>query len=206
MKDFDFQGKKVLVRVDFNVPLDKTYQVTDDTRIRGALPTIKHIVDHGGVAILMSHLGRPMKKLKEDESLDTRAIYFKTCGQSIVRVNRKGSCICKSNDWRFSEENHRCAVSLGSIVLLENTRFHKEEKKGEEAFAQQLAELGDIYINDAFGSAHREHASTATVAKYFDADSKSFGFLMEKEIENANRVLNDPARPLNRYHWGSKSV
>ena len=203
MKDFDFQGKKVLVRVDFNVPLDKAYQVTDDTRIRGALPTIKHIVEQGGVAILMSHLGRPMKKLKEDGSVDTGRFTLKhvvpRLSELIGReVTFAGATIGEEVKELIAKQ------APGAVVLLENTRFHKEEKKGEETFAKALADLGDLYINDAFGSAHREHASTATVAKFFDASSKSFGFLMEKEIENANRVLNNPARPLTAIIGGAK--
>lgn len=203
MKDLNFQGKKVLVRVDFNVPLDKAYNVTDDTRIRGALPTIQHIVNNGGIAILMSHLGRPMKKLNEDGSINVERFTLKHVVSKLSEL--------LDQEVTFANETIGDSVKTmieaqepGSVVVLENTRFHKGEKKGDETFAKGLAELADIYINDAFGSAHREHASTATVAKYFDANTRSFGFLMEKEIKNANKVLHDPARPLTAIIGGAK--
>ncbi len=203
MNNLNFQGKKVLVRVDFNVPLDEQYHVTDDTRIKGALPTIKHIINGGGIAILMSHLGRPMKKLKEDGSIDKERFTLKhvvpklseLLGKEVTFIDEAVGPKVKDT---IDQQNP------GDVVLLENTRFYKGEKKGDETFAQHLSELADIYINDAFGSAHREHASTATVAKYFAAGAKSFGFLMEKEIENANRVLNDPERPLTAIIGGAK--
>lgn len=201
--NFDFNGKKVLIRVDFNVPLNKAYEVTDDTRIKGALPTIKHILDNGGAAILMSHLGRPMKKLKEDGTVDVERFTLKHVVSRLSALLGKEVKFC---DETIGEKATKMAAELqaGEVLILENTRFNKGEKKGDEEFAKGLAALADIYINDAFGSAHRAHASTTTVAQFFPAGSKSFGFLMQKEIENANKVLNEPARPLTAIIGGAK--
>ena len=201
--NLDFNGKKVLIRVDFNVPLNSEFQITDDTRIRGALPTIKHILDHGGAAILMSHLGRPMKKLKEDGSIDREKF---TLNHVCAHLSEKLGVPVQFCDETVGEKAQKMAAALqpGEVLVLENTRFNKGEKKGEEAFAKQMADLADLYINDAFGTAHRAHASTTTVAQYFDSNAKSFGFLMQKEIENANKVLNDPARPLTAIIGGAK--
>ncbi|MEN0007046.1 MAG: phosphoglycerate kinase [Bacteroidota bacterium] len=199
----DFAGKKALVRVDFNVPLDKAYQITDDTRIRAALPTIKHILEQGGSAILMSHLGRPGKKLKEDGSIDVERF---TLNHIVAHLSDLLGVDVQFAAQTVGEATTKLAAALqpGQVLLLENTRFNTGEKKGEVAFAKQLAELGDVYVNDAFGSAHREHASTATVAQFFTPADRSFGFLMEAEIKNANRVLNSPERPLTAIIGGAK--
>ncbi len=201
--NFDFKGKKVLIRVDFNVPLNSQYEVTDDTRIRGALPTIQHVLDNGGAAILMSHLGRPMKKLKEDGSVDVEKF---TLHHVVSRLSELLNKEVKFCDETVGEKASQMASELqpGEVLLLENTRFHPGEKNGDEALAKALAQLGDLYLNDAFGSAHRAHVSTTTVAKFFDAGQKGFGFLMNKEIENANKVLHDPDRPLTAIIGGAK--
>ena len=203
MNHLNFEGKNVLVRVDFNVPLDKEFNITDDTRIRGALPTIKHIIDAGGKAILMSHLGRPLKKLKEDGSIDVEKF---TLHHVVAHLSSLlGKPVTFVNETVGDQAKDAVAnLGNGDVLVLENTRFNKGEKKGDESFAQELADLADIYINDAFGTAHRAHASTTTVAQYFEHSAKSFGFLMQKEIENANKVLNNPARPLTAIIGGAK--
>ncbi|MDZ7880006.1 MAG: phosphoglycerate kinase [Saprospiraceae bacterium] len=191
----DFNGKKVLVRVDFNVPLDKkTFAITDDTRMRAALPTIKKILESGGAVILMSHLDRPLKKLKEDGSLDIERFTLRHLVGHLT--NLLGCPVDFANDCIGNEAIEKtAALPSGSVLLLENTRFHKGEEKGDKEMATKLATLGDIYINDAFGTAHRAHASTATIAHFFDKNHKAFGYLMEAEITNAERVLNHAQRP-----------
>ncbi|MEL7122989.1 MAG: phosphoglycerate kinase [Bacteroidota bacterium] len=201
--NFDFNNKKVLIRVDFNVPLNSNYEVTDDTRIRGALPTIKHVLDNGGAVILTSHLGRPMKKLKEDGTVNVEKFTLKHVVERLSSLLDKPVQFCGETVGSKASEA-AAKLKAGEVLLLENTRFIKGEKKGDEAFAKQLSELADIYINDAFGSAHRAHVSTTTVAQFFDASAKSFGFLMQKEIENADRVLNNPERPLTAIIGGAK--
>lgn len=201
--NLDFNGKKTLVRVDFNVPLDKAYHITDDTRIRAALPTIKHILANGGSAILMSHLGRPSKKLKEDGSIDIERF---TLSHVVPHLSDLLGVTVKFCEETVGDKASAAAAGLGAgeVLILENTRFNKGEKKGDEAFAKQLAGLADLYVNDAFGSAHRAHASTTTVAQFFGQDQKSFGFLMQNEIENATKILNDPERPLTAIIGGAK--
>lgn len=167
--NLDFNGKKTLVRVDFNVPLDKAYHITDDTRIRAALPTIKHILANGGSAILMSHLGRPSKKLKEDGSIDIERF---TLSHVVPHLSDLLGVTVKFCEETVGDKASAAAAGLGAgeVLILENTRFNKGEKKGDEAFAKQLAGLADLYVNDAFGSAHRAHASTTTVAQFFGQD------------------------------------
>ena len=199
----DFNNKKALVRVDFNVPLDKSYQITDDTRMRSALPTIKYILDNGGAAILCSHLGRPLKKLKEDGSIDVERFTLRHLVDHLAELTGATVKFCEETVGPKATEMAE-ALQPGEILLLENTRFVAGEKKGDEAFAKELAALGDVYINDAFGSAHRAHVSTTTVAEFFPDEAKSFGFLMEKEIENASRVLNHPEHPFTAIVGGAK--
>ncbi len=203
MEHLKFADKKVLIRVDFNVPLDKSFNVADDTRIRGALPTIKHVIDEGGRVVLMSHLGRPQKKLNEDGSIDRERF---TLRHVVGRLSELLGQPIYFIEETVGEDVAATVNQLknGEVLLLENTRFHAGEKKGDEAFAAALAGLADIYINDAFGSAHRAHVSTTTVAKHFDQQSKSFGFLMQQEIKHADKVLNDPARPLTAIIGGAK--
>jgi len=201
--DINVQGKKALVRVDFNVPIDGEGNITDDTRMQRALPTLNHLLDQGASLILMSHLGRPQKKLKDDGSINvdkyTLRLIVKHLANLLGRpVKFASSCV--------GQEATTMSHSLGpgEVLLLENTRFHKGESKGDEDFAKELASLADVYINDAFGTAHRAHASTTVVAKHFDTGSKSFGLLMESEIKHANKVLHDPARPLVAITGGAK--
>ncbi|MFN4082640.1 MAG: phosphoglycerate kinase [Bacteroidia bacterium] len=200
--NINFSGKKALVRVDFNVPLDKQYHVTDDARIRAAIPTIKKILNDGGSVILMSHLGRPLKKLKEDGTVDYEKHTLKhtvsvTSALLGKEVKFAGDCIGK--------DAFDMAANLkpGEVMLLENLRFYKEEEKGDEAFAEKLSKLGDIWVNDAFGTAHRAHASTAVIAKFFN-NAKCFGYVMAKEIENAQKVMQHAERPFTAITGGAK--
>lgn len=197
----DFKGKKALVRVDFNVPLDSNFHITDDTRIRGALPTIRHILNQGGSAILMSHLGRP--KVQPDGSIDKKKFTLRHLVGHLSGLLGVEVQFC---DELVGEKATKMAAALqpGQVLILENTRFEPGETKGNEALARQLAGLADVYVNDAFGTAHRAHASTTTVAQFFDKGAKDFGFLMEAEIENAYKVLNNPQRPLTAIIGGAK--
>ncbi|MBK8877276.1 MAG: phosphoglycerate kinase [Haliscomenobacter sp.] len=203
MKHIDFQNKKVLVRVDFNVPLDKSYQITDDTRIRAAVPTLNYILNNGGAAILMSHLGRPEDKLLPDGSINVEKFTLRHLVPHLSELLARPVQFCPEF---VGDEAAKMAAALkpGEVLLLENTRFLKGESKGDEALARQLAKMGDAYVNDAFGSAHRAHASTTTVAQFFGPEAKGFGFLMNDELENANRVLNNPERPLTAIVGGAK--
>lgn len=200
MLDFsktNFEGRKVIMRVDFNVPLDQDFNVGDDTRIQGAVPTIQKILSDGGSVVLMSHLGRPKDGPSEKYSLKHLIPYLKNVfGNDKVKfVN---DCI--------SEESFQLSSKLnsGDLLLLENLRFYKEEEKGDVEFAQKLSKHGDTYINDAFGTAHRAHASTATIAHYFDSSHKGFGLLMNAEIENAELVLNKSVSPVTAIVGGAK--
>lgn len=193
---FDFKGRKALIRVDFNVPLDKaTFAVTDDTRIRAAIPTIKKILNDGGSVILMSHLGRPKEGPEEKYSLKHTLPTVST----LLGVN-----VQFANDCVGAEAEAAAAgLKPGEVLLLENLRFHKAEEKGDAAFAQQLAKLGDFYVNDAFGTAHRAHASTAVIAQYFP-DARCFGFVMSGELESVNKVLNGAQKPFTAIMGGAK--
>jgi phosphoglycerate kinase len=191
---FNFNGRKALVRVDFNVPLDKDLHITDDTRIRSALPTIQKILADGGSVILMSHLGRP--KGREDH-LSLKHLVPHLSMLTGKNVKFAPDCI-------GPEAEQLCAALLpGEIAILENLRFHKEEEAGDGSFAQALSKLGDVYVNDAFGTAHRAHASTAVMARYFH-DNKLFGYLMEKEVESINKVLNGGEKPVTAIIGGAK--
>lgn len=193
---YDFAGKRALVRVDFNVPLNKeTLEITDDTRIRAALPTIKHILENGGSVVLASHLGRPKEGPEDKFSL--RHIVGRIEELLGKPVKFAADCVGASA-YDMSKR-----LQPGEILLLENVRFYKQETAGTESFAEQLAQHGDVYVNDAFGTAHRAHASTTVVAKFFPHD-KLFGFLLEKEIESVNRVLNSDEKPLTAIVGGAK--
>ncbi len=193
--NYDFSGKKVLVRVDFNVPLNDKYEITDDTRIRAALPTINRILDGGGMPVLMSHLGRPKDAYEEKFSLK----------HIVPRLSELLGRPVKFAPDCIGPETEELAASLqpGEVLLLENLRFHKEEKKGDEEFAAQLARLADVYVNDAFGTAHRAHASTTIVAKFFPED-KMFGYLIENELKHMDKVLHNPEHPFTAIMGGAK--
>jgi phosphoglycerate kinase len=193
---YNFGGKRALVRVDFNVPLDKeTMEVTDDKRIRAALPTIQHILSAGGSVILLSHFGRP--KEGPEEKFSVKHI-IKTIEKNIGKsVKFAADCIGKDAVDQSSK------LQPGEVLLLENVRFYAEETKGDEAFAEKLAALGDCYVNDAFGAAHRAHASTTQIAQFFPND-KMVGFLMKSELESARKVLNHAERPFTAIVGGAK--
>lgn len=196
ISSYDFKNKRALVRVDFNVPLNKeTMEVTDDTRIRAALPTIKHILENGGSVVLMSHLGRPKEGPEDKFSL--RHIVGRI-EQLLGKTIKFASDCVGASAYEMS-----AALQPGEVLLLENVRFYKQETAGTEAFAQDLAKHGDCYVNDAFGTAHRAHASTTVVAKSFPND-KMFGFLLEAEIESVDRVLNSTDKPLTAIVGGAK--
>ena len=194
ISSYDFSGRRALVRVDFNVPLNDQFEVTDDTRIRAAVPTIKHILAGGGSVVLMSHLGRPKGVDPQFSLRHIVSTVEKLIGQTVMFAE---DCI--------GDAALQLTANLesGKVVLLENLRFHKEEEKGDEFFAGQLAENGDVYVNDAFGTAHRAHASTAIIARFFPHD-KMFGFLMENEVLNVERILNSKDKPVTAIVGGAK--
>ena len=192
--DYNFNGKKALIRVDFNVPLDQAYKITDDTRIRAALPTINKILKDGGSAILMSHLGRP--KSGPEEKFSLKHLIPHLSEKLGKKVHFAEDCVGSP------AEKVAATLQPGDVLLLENLRFHRQETKGDRDFAQSLAKLGDVYVNDAFGTAHRAHASTAIVAEFFD--DKVAGFVMQAELENANRVLQQGEKPLTAIMGGAK--
>lgn len=194
----NFGGKKALVRVDFNVPLNDAFQVTDDNRMRAALPTIKKILNDGGSVILMSHLGRPKEGPTNKFSLSHIVAHLQSLIGTDNRVIFANDCI---GETATKASN---ALEAGQVLLLENLRFYKEEEKGDAVFAEKLSRLGDIYVNDAFGTAHRAHASTAIIADYFDADKKMFGLLMESEVASAEKVLLQSEKPFTAIIGGAK--
>ena len=215
IKDFNFAGKKAIVRVDFNVPLDENGKITDDTRIRGALPTLKYILDEGGALIIMSHMGKPKGKVQAKFSL----------GQIKDAVAAALGCPVQFAEDCAKAQAQAAALKPGEVLLLENLRFYPEEEgkpvgiekedpayeeakkemKGrQKEFAKALASYADCYVMDAFGTAHRKHASTAVIADYFDADNKMLGFLMEKEVAAVDAILKDIKRPFVAIMGGSK--
>lgn len=194
LSNFDFKNKKALIRVDFNVPLDENFTVTDASRIEAAKPTIDAILGQGGSVILMSHLGRP--KGKEDQ-YSLKHILKKT--SEILGVTVQFAADCRGQIAKDAANK----LKVGEVLLLENLRFYPEEEAGDVAFAEELASLGDIYINDAFGTAHRAHASTTIIAQFFPT-AKCFGLLMAREIESLNKVLKDSKKPVTAVLGGSK--
>lgn len=195
ISDFNFSNKKAIIRVDFNVPLNEQFQVTDDNRITAAKPTIDKIVNDGGVAILMSHLGRPKNGPEDQFSLK----HIVSKAEEVL-----GKKITFVSDSIGSEVEKTVAnAQPGDIILLENLRFYKEEEAGDKSFAEKIAKLGDIYVNDAFGTAHRAHASTTIIADFFP-ENKCFGYLLAKEIESIDKVLNDSQKPVVAVLGGSK--
>jgi phosphoglycerate kinase len=212
---FNFAGKKAIVRVDFNVPLDENGNVTDDTRIRGALPTLKKVLADGGAVIMMSHMGKPKGKVNPKLSLSQ--IVGKVSERLGVQVKFAADC--------GNAEAEAAALKAGEALLLENLRFYPEEegkpvgvekgtpefdeakkamKESQKNFAKKLASYADVYVNDAFGTAHRRHASTAVIADYFDAASKMLGYLMEKEVTAIDNVLKNAQHPFTAIIGGSK--
>lgn len=192
--DYNFEGKRALIRVDFNVPLNGDFQITDDTRIRAAIPTIQSILKRGGSVVLMSHLGRP--KAQENE-FSLKHIVNHVSEKVGTEVTFAGDCI---SDEAF---NITKDLSAGKVVLLDNLRYHGEEKAGDVDFAKKLSAHGDVYVNDAFGTAHREHASTATIAQFFPND-KMFGLLLGVELESIDRVLGASKKPMTAIMGGAK--
>lgn len=195
LEQFSFQDQKVLMRVDFNVPLNDQFEITDDSRIRAALPSINHILSEGGAVIIMSHLGRP--KNGPEEAFSLKHIVARLSELTNKEVQFANDCMGEE-----AVEKSK-ALRAGEILVLENLRFYKEETKGDSDFARKLASLGDFYVNDAFGTAHRAHASTAIIAEHFEG-KKSFGFLMAKEIDNAEMVMQNPKRPFTAIVGGAK--
>lgn len=193
---FNFSGHTALVRVDFNVPLDDQLNITDDTRMRAAVPTIKKILEDGGKAILMSHLGRP--KSGPEDKFSLRHLVPHLSELLGVQVKFAPDCVGEAAATAAK------ALQPKEVLLLENLRFHPEETKGDETFARELASLGDVYVNDAFGTAHRAHASTAVIAQFFPADRKMFGLLMDAEIKHADKVLHDARKPFTAILGGAK--
>jgi phosphoglycerate kinase len=193
----NFKGEKALIRVDFNVPLDDKYNITDDNRITAAIPTIKKILNDGGSVILMSHLGRPKDGPTDKYSLK----------HLIKHISELlgGTTVLFANDC-IGEQAYVTAGMLkpGEVLLLENLRFYKEEEKGDKAFAEKLSKLGDVYVNDAFGTAHRAHASTAVIADFFPKDKRMFGLLMESEVASAEKVLHESQKPFTAIIGGAK--
>ena len=196
IKDVNFKGKKVLVRVDFNVPLDENKNITDDTRMRESMPTIKKLINDGAAVIIMAHFGRPKKGGFEAEfSLNPVAKHLSEMLNQKIMFTQE-VLVDKVSGLSSNLEN-------GDVMLLENIRFYPEETKGDIAFAEKLSKLGDAYVNDAFGAAHREHASTATIARFFPND-KYFGFLMEDELKNLQKLMKNPSKPFTAIVGGSK--
>lgn len=193
--NYNFKGKKAVVRVDFNVPLDAQFSITDDTRMRAALPTINKILTDGGAVILMSHLGRPKDVFEEKYSLKHIVKHLSNLLHKPVQFAE--DCIGASAKSAADE------LKMGDVLLLENLRFHKQETVGTESFAQELASLGNVYVNDAFGTAHRAHASTTIIARFFPND-KVFGYVMANEVANINKVLNSSEKPVTAIMGGAK--
>jgi phosphoglycerate kinase len=193
---FNFSGKKALIRVDFNVPLNDKFEITDDTRIRAAVPTIKKILKDGGSVILMSHLGRPKEGPTNKYSLKHLVPHLSEL--LGTKVDFADDCI------GAQAKEKAAALKPGEVLLLENLRFYKQEEKGDKDFAKQLASLGDVYVNDAFGTAHRAHASTAVIAEFFPEGKKLFGLLMENEVKSAEKVLKSAEKPFTAIMGGAK--
>ena len=194
----NFAGQKALVRVDFNVPLDASFNITDDTRMKATIPTIKKILADGGMVILMSHLGRPKDGPTDKYSLKHLVKHLHELLGGETKVFFADDCIGEQ------AKTTSDMLRTGEVLLLENLRFYKEEEKGDEAFAEKLSKLGDVYVNDAFGTAYRAHASTAVIAKFFPGDKKMFGLLMEGEVSSAEKVLHESEKPFTAIIGGAK--
>jgi phosphoglycerate kinase len=195
---YNFKGKKALVRVDFNVPLNDNFEVTDDTRMRAAIPTIQKIINDGGTVILMSHFGRPKEGPTNKYSLFHLVPHLQKLVGNQSEVFFASDCISEPAEKAVN------LLEAGDVLLLENLRFHKEEEKGDAGFAEKLSKLGDVYVNDAFGTAHRAHASTAIIADYFSKEEKMFGLLMEGEVKSAEKVMLQSEKPFTAIIGGAK--
>src|ERR1700722_5153897 len=193
-----FANEKALIRVDFNVPLNDKFEITDDTRMRASIPTIKKILADGGSVILMSHLGRPKDGPTDKYSLKHLVPHLQELLGGKTPVLFANDCIGESAILTAG------MLRPGEVLLLENLRFYKEEEKGDKGFAEKLARLGDVYVNDAFGTAHRAHASTAVIAQFFPKDKRMFGLLMESEVASAERVLHQSQNPFTAIIGGAK--
>jgi phosphoglycerate kinase len=195
--NYNFAGQRALVRVDFNVPLDDAFEITDDTRMRAVVPTVNKILKDGGSVILMSHLGRPKGGPEDKFSLRHLLPHLRELlgGKEVKFAD---DCI------GASAVQASASLKGGEVLLLENLRFYKEEEKGDKGFAEKLSKLGDVYVNDAFGTAHRAHASTAIIAQFFPKDKRMFGLLMEAEVANATKVLHDTKKPFTAILGGAK--
>ncbi len=196
--DYNFAGQKALVRVDFNVPLNDKFEITDDTRMRATIPTIKKILGDGGSAILMSHLGRPKDGPTDKYSLKHLVKHLGELLGGTTHVFFADDCIGEKAALTAS------MLQKGEVLLLENLRFYKEEEKGDEKFAEKLSKLGTVWVNDAFGTAHRAHASTAVIAKFFPADKRLFGYVMENEVNAAKKVMEQSEKPFTAIIGGAK--
>ena len=196
--DFNFKGHTALVRVDFNVPLDDAFKITDDTRMTATIPTIKKILADGGKVVLMSHLGRPKDGPTDEFSLKHLINHLHELLGGETKVFFADDCVGSQAGLTAS------MLREGEVLLLENLRFHKEEEKGDEAFAKKLSTLGDVYVNDAFGTAHRAHASTAVIAKFYEPANKMFGLLMEAEVASAEKVMHNNEKPFTAIIGGAK--
>jgi phosphoglycerate kinase len=203
LQHLDVRGKRVIVRVDFNVPLNKAFEVTDDTRLRGAIPTIQHLLDQDASVVLLSHFGRPLAKMLPDGSIDKQKFTLQHVVKPLSELlNREvqfygdvlGDAVKAKVD----------ALQPGDVLLLENTRFYPGEEKGDAEMAKQLASYGYVFVNDAFGAAHRAHASTTVIANHFDRTHKAYGFLMQRELDNAKQVTDTPKRPFVAILGGAK--
>jgi len=206
--DFNFAGHKALIRVDFNVPLDEQFNITDDTRITATIPTIKKVLADGGSVILMSHFGRPKDGPEDKYSLKhlVNPLYkLLNAGHTNPAIGDGSTRVFFADDCIGSQAGLTASMLRpGEVLLLENLRFHKEEEKGDEAFAEKLSKLGDVYVNDAFGTAHRAHASTAVIAKFFATDKRMFGLLMNSEVSSAEKVLHQAEKPFCAIIGGAK--
>lgn len=203
--DFNFAGHKALIRVDFNVPLDEQFNITDDTRIRATIPTIKKILADGGSVILMSHLGRPKEGPTEKYSLKHLVKHLYDLLNTSAESGGQDTKVFFADDCTGNQAGLTASMLRpGEVLLLENLRFYKEEEKGDEAFAEKLSKLGDVYVNDAFGTAHRAHASTAVIAKFFPSEKRMFGLLMDGEVASAEKVLHQAEKPFCAIIGGAK--
>lgn len=200
--DYNFEGKRALIRVDFNVPV-KEGKITDDTRITAAMGTIQKVLDDGGSVVLMSHWGRPLKDIEKKPHLTLKDFSLKPVADYLTE--KLGKEVLFAEDC-IGEDAEQKAANLkpGEVLLLENLRYHKQEEKGDKEFAEKLSKLGDVYVNDAFGTAHRAHASTAVIAEYFDKDKKMFGLLMESEVLAAEQVMHKAEKPFTAIIGGAK--